>query len=131
VSLEVHVVTPEREVWSGDATLVVARGVEGDVGIMAQHAPLLIRLAVGPLTVRREGEDLLAVVDGGFLHVTSAEEATRVDVLATSVALAGDIDVAAEQERKADAESRLATTRDDADAAADLAKAQARLKLLG
>jgi F-type H+-transporting ATPase subunit epsilon len=131
VSLEVHVVTPEREVWSGDATLVVARGVEGDVGIMAQHAPLLIRLAVGPLTVRREGEDLLAVVDGGFLHVTSADEATRVDVLATSVALAGDIDVAEEQERKADAESRLATARDDAEAAAELAKAQARLKLLG
>jgi F-type H+-transporting ATPase subunit epsilon len=131
VSLEVHVVTPEREVWSGDATLVVARGVEGDVGIMAQHAPLLIRLAVGPLTVRREGEDLLAVVDGGFLHVTSSDEATRVDVLATSVALAGDIDVAAEQERKADAESRLATARDDAEAAAELAKAQARLKLLG
>jgi F-type H+-transporting ATPase subunit epsilon len=131
VSLEVHVVTPEREVWSGDATLVVARGVEGDVGIMAQHAPLLIRLAVGPLTVRRKGEDLLAVVDGGFLHVTSADEATRVDVLATSVALAGDIDVAAEQERKADAESRLATARDDAEAAAELAKAQARLKLLG
>jgi F-type H+-transporting ATPase subunit epsilon len=131
VSLEVHVVTPDREVWSGDATLVVARGVEGDVGIMAQHAPLLIRLAVGPLTVRREGEDLLAVVDGGFLHVTSADEATRVDVLATSVALAGDIDVAAEQERKADAESRLATARDDAEAAAELAKAQARLKLLG
>ena len=131
MSLEVHVVTPEREVWSGDATLVVARGVEGDVGIMAQHAPLLIRLAVGPLTVRREGEDLLAVVDGGFLHVTSADEATRVDVLATSVALAGDIDVAAEQERKADAESRLATARDDAEAAAELAKAQARLKLLG
>jgi F-type H+-transporting ATPase subunit epsilon len=131
VSLEVHVVTPDREVWSGDATLVVARGVEGDVGIMAQHAPLLIRLAVGPLTVRREGEDLLAVVDGGFLHVTSADEATRVDVLATSVALAGDIDVAAEQERKAGAESRLATARDDAEAAAELAKAQARLKLLG
>ena len=131
MSLEVHVVTPEREVWSGDATLVVARGVEGDVGIMAQHAPLLIRLAVGPLTVRREGEDLIAVVDGGFLHVTSADEATRVDVLATSVALAGDIDVAAEQERKADAESRLATARDDAEAAAELTKAQARLKLLG
>jgi F-type H+-transporting ATPase subunit epsilon len=131
VSLEVHVVTPEREVWSGDATLVVARGVEGDVGIMAQHAPLLIRLAVGPLTVRREGEDLLAVVDGGFLHVTSAEEATRVDVLASSVALAGDIDVASEQERKADAETRLATARDDAEAATELAKAQARLKLLG
>ena len=88
---------------------------------MAQHAPLLIRLAIGPLTVRREGEDLLAVVDGGFLHVTSAGEGTRVDVLATSVALAGEIDAAAEQERKANAESRLATARDDAEAAADLA----------
>jgi F-type H+-transporting ATPase subunit epsilon len=131
VPLEVHVVTPEREVWSGDATLVVARGVEGEVGIMAQHAPLLIRLAIGPLTVRREGEDLLAVVDGGFLHVTSAGEGTRVDVLATSVTLAGEIDPAAEQEHRADAESRLASARDDAEAAAGLAKAQARLKLLG
>lgn len=129
--LEVHVVTPEREVWSGDATLVVARGVEGEVGIMAQHAPLLIRLAIGPLTVRREGEDLLAVVDGGFLHVTSAGEGTRVDVLATSVTLVGEIDPAAEQERKASAESRLASALDDAEAAAELAKAQARLKLLG
>ena len=129
--LEVHVVTPEREVWSGDATLVVARGVEGEVGVMAQHAPLLIRLAIGPLTVRREGEDLLAVVDGGFLHVTSAGEGTRVDVLATSVTLAGEIDPAAEQEHKVDAESRLASARDDAEAAVELAKAQARLKLLG
>ena len=84
MSLEVHVVTPEREVWSGDATLVVARGVEGDVGIMAQHAPLLIRLAVGPLTVRREGEDLLAVVDGGFLHVTSADEAVAFTAATTT-----------------------------------------------
>ncbi len=129
--LEVHVVTPEREVWSGDATLVVARGVEGEVGIMAQHAPLLIRLAIGPLTVRREGEDLFAVVDGGFLHVTSAGEGTRVDVLATSVTLAGEIDAAAEQERQANAESRLASARDDAEASAELAKAQARLKLHG
>jgi F-type H+-transporting ATPase subunit epsilon len=131
VPLEVHVVTPEREVWSGDATLVVARGVEGEVGIMAQHAPLLIRLAIGPLAVRREGEDLLAAVDGGFLHVTTEGQDTRVDVLATSVTLAAEIDPAAEQQRKADAESRLASARDDAEAAAELAKAQARLRLLG
>ena len=129
--LEVHVVTPEREVWSGDATLVVARGVEGEVGIMAQHAPLLIRLAIGPLTVRRDGEDLLAAVDGGFLHVTTEGQDTRVDVLETSVTLAAEIDPAAEQQRKVDAESRLASARDDAEAVAELAKAQARLRLLG
>jgi len=131
VPVEVHVVTPEREVWSGDATLVVARGVEGEVGIMAQHAPLLIRLAIGPLTVRREGDDLLAAVDGGFMHVTTEGQDTRVDVLATSVTLAAQIDPAAEQQRKRDAEERLASARDDAEAAAELAKAQARLKLLG
>ena len=82
--LDVHVVTPEREIWSGKATMVIARGVEGEVGILPQHAPLLIRLAVGPLRIRMDGTEEDAVVDGGFLHVTTTEGVTRVDVLASS-----------------------------------------------
>jgi len=70
-TLDVHVVTPEREVWSGTAQMVVAHGIEGDVGILVGHAPLLIRLA-----------------DGGFMHVTSGDDGTRVDVLASQ---AGDV----------------------------------------
>jgi F-type H+-transporting ATPase subunit epsilon len=84
VPLDVHVVTPEREIWSGEATMVIARGVEGEVGILPQHAPLLIRLAVGPLRIRMDGTEEAAVVEGGFLHVTTTEGVTRVDVLASS-----------------------------------------------
>ena len=84
--MEVFVVTPERELWSGPATLVVARGTEGEVGILQGHAPLLIRLAEdGLVRIRRSGGDVERRVTGGFLHVTSSGMDTRVDVLASGV----------------------------------------------
>ena len=83
-TLEVHVVTPEREVWSGSAQMVVAHGVEGDVGILVGHAPLLIRLTNAPLRIQREdGRWEQMAVEGGFMHVTSGDDGTRVDVLAS------------------------------------------------
>jgi len=87
VPLEVHVVTPEEEVWSGDAEMVIARGTEGEVGILQGHAPLLIRLAEdGLLRVRRSGgDDVERRVTGGFLHVSTSGRDTRVDVLASGV----------------------------------------------
>ena len=95
-ALDVHVVTPEREVWSGHAQMVVAKGVEGEVGILAGHAPLLIRLANGPLRIQREdGRWEQTAVEGGFMHVTSGDDGTRVDVLASQ---AGEVG-AAEAER--------------------------------
>ena len=42
--MDVYLVTPERELWSGEASIVIARGSEGELGIMAGHAPLLIQL---------------------------------------------------------------------------------------
>ena len=45
--LEVHLVTPEREVWAGEADFVTARGVDGDLGVLPGHAPLLAALADG------------------------------------------------------------------------------------
>jgi F-type H+-transporting ATPase subunit epsilon len=88
VALEVHLVTPEREVWAGRAQMVIARGTDGMVGILAGHAPLLIRLAIGALRIQDEaGAWQAAIVDGGFLHVTSHDDATRVDVLATGAEL--------------------------------------------
>jgi F-type H+-transporting ATPase subunit epsilon len=94
-SLDVHIVTPEREVWTGAVQMVVAHGVEGDVGILAGHAPLLIRLAPGPLRIQHEDERWEeAAVDGGFMHVTSGEGGTRVDVLASQAEMVGDADLA-------------------------------------
>ena len=130
MALEVHVVTPEREVWSGEATMVIARGVEGEVGILAGHAPLLIRLAIGPLRIQDGGEEVFSVVDGGFLHVTSAGETTRVDVLATSASLASEIDVERERRRVAELEART-VDKDDLEVQTELAKALARVNLRG
>ena len=126
--LEVHVVTPERELWSGQATMVIARGVEGEVGILTGHAPLLIRLAVGALRIRQDGTQESAVVDGGFLHVTSQEGATRVDVLASRAEMASEIDLRAAEHRVEEMRRRL-EQRDDAGVRAELAKALARVEL--
>jgi F-type H+-transporting ATPase subunit epsilon len=128
VPLDVHVVTPEREIWSGDAAMVIARGVEGEVGILPQHAPLLIRLAVGPLRIRTDGTEEAAVVDGGFLHVTSTEGVTRVDVLASYAEMAGQIDLRAAEARVQELQGRLGQA-DDAALRVELAKASARVEL--
>lgn len=71
MGLTVQVVTPEREVTGADdVSLVVAKGVEGDVGIMPGHAPLLIALGSGILTVVHEdGARHEMAVAGGFLQV--------------------------------------------------------------
>ncbi|TMK30295.1 MAG: ATP synthase F1 subunit epsilon [Actinobacteria bacterium] len=126
--LDVHVVTPEREIWSGQAAMVIARGVEGEVGILPQHAPLLIRLAVGPLRIRMDGTQEAAVVDGGFLHVTTTEGVTRVDVLASYAEMAGQIDLRAAEYRVQELQRELGQ-RDDAGLRAELAKAMARVEL--
>jgi F-type H+-transporting ATPase subunit epsilon len=131
VALEVHVVTPEREVWAGRATEVVAHGVDGDVGILTGHAPLLVQLAIGPLQIQQEeGAWLKAVVDGGFLHVSTEEGATRVDVLATNAQLESEIDVDAVNRRLEELRSSVATD-DDEHAKTEIARAEARLELTG
>ena len=126
--MEVHLVTPEREVWTGEARLVVARGTEGDVGILAGHAPLLIQLAIGPLFIQTESERVAAAIDGGFLHVVSSGDESRVDVLAEHAELESEIDVDKERQRQAEAERRIQNN-DDAEALSELAKATVRLGL--
>ena len=128
MALEVHVVTPEREVWAGGATEVIAHGIDGDVGILTGHAPLLAQLAIGPLQIQQEdGDWVKAVVDGGFLHVSTEEGATRVDVLATNAQLETEIDAAAVRTRLE--ELRASGADDEADD--EIARAEARLSLIG
>jgi F-type H+-transporting ATPase subunit epsilon len=84
-TLDVHVVTPQEEVWSGAAEMVIAKGIDGVVGVLEGHIPLLIQLASGNLRILRTSEpEVVADVDGGFLHVSSGSEGTRVDVMATT-----------------------------------------------
>jgi F-type H+-transporting ATPase subunit epsilon len=101
--LDVHLVTPEREVWTGEAEFVTARAVDGDLGVLPGHAPMLVALAVGPVFIDAGGSRTAVVVDGGFLHVAGQEDVTRVDILAEHALLAeelgGDDDAETHQRR--------------------------------
>ncbi len=120
--LTVQVVTPEREVEvADDAELVVARGTEGEVGIMPGHAPLLIALGVGPLAIVHEGgrREVLAV-DGGFLQVSR----DQVIVLAEFAARPSEIDVAATEAKIDDLKRRIAADGEAEDLKRQLARAE-------
>ena len=87
--LHVELVAADRVVWSGDATIVIARTTEGEVGILANHAPLMSLMVPGVVEVRGGGGDTVrAAVDSGFISVA----ANRVSILAEQAALADDID---------------------------------------
>ena len=123
--VDLHVVTPQREVWAGEAEMVIARGVDGEVGILGGHAPLLIQLAVGALRIIQDGApELRAVVDGGFMHVTSDSEGTRVDVMASQAELQSEIDFEAAARLQQELQGR-----DDEESKQALARAQARVDL--
>jgi F-type H+-transporting ATPase subunit epsilon len=121
--MEVQLVAPDRMVWSGEAEIVLARTVEGELGILPRHAPLLGVLVENPVTIRRAGEDdLVAAVHGGFLSVSDE----GVSVLAEIVELASEIDVA----RAREALERTKDSDDEDDQAA-ARRATARLRAAG
>jgi F-type H+-transporting ATPase subunit epsilon len=116
--LEVHLVTPEREVWAGEADFVTARAVDGDIGVLPGHAPLLAALAVGPVFIDAGGSRTAVAVDGGFLHVAHEDDVTRVDILAEHALLSDELgqDVAETHERRAEelrSEDRLDEAREE------------------
>ncbi len=123
-TLEVSVVSPEREVWTGRADMVVARGTEGDVGILPDHAPMLVTLATRPVRIVQGNEEQVVLVHGGFLHVTPGEEATRVDILAEEAELASE--VSASEARARVEELRRRVEKGEAGAEGELAKALSR-----
>jgi len=88
--LQVELVAADRTVWSGQASMVIARTTEGDVGVMRNHAPMLSLLVPGVVEIRAvEGEDQVAAVDGGFLSVAN----NRVSILSEHTVLSHEIDV--------------------------------------
>lgn len=78
VNLTVEVVSPEKRVWSGEATQVSARTLEGDIGILPNHAPLLGVLVDGTVTVKAvDGTSNDFPINGGFISVSN----NRVSIL--------------------------------------------------
>jgi F-type H+-transporting ATPase subunit epsilon len=127
-SIKLDIVTAERMVFSEDVDVVVAPGVEGQLGILLHHAPLMTMLQPGELLVRKGGEEFSLVISGGFLEVRP----DRIIVLADAAERAEEIDVARAEEAKRRAEERLGLHPPEADAArveAALRRSLARLKV--
>ncbi|MGY1638503.1 F0F1 ATP synthase subunit epsilon [Geodermatophilus sp. SYSU D00742] len=124
-TLQVELVAVERMIWSGEASMVIARTTEGELGVLPGHAPLLGELAPGGVVRIRttEGEDMVVAAHGGFLSVTQR----GVSILAETAEISSEIDV----ERAREALRRAEEGGDDPDAVAAARRAQSRLLAAG
>ena len=68
-ALQVELVAADRKVWAGEAKMVSARSIDGDMGIMPGHTPVLSVLVEGEVRIQTEGATETVTVDGGFLSV--------------------------------------------------------------
>ena len=132
MAMTVHcdIVSAERQLFSGLVEIVVASGVEGDLGIMPGHAPLLTRLKPGPVRVKKQnGEEEVFYVSGGFLEV----QPHKITVLADTALRAGDLDEATALEAQKHAEQAMADKQGEFEysrAATQLAEAAAQLRTI-
>jgi F-type H+-transporting ATPase subunit epsilon len=97
-TLHVELLMPDRSLWSGEAGMVIAKTIDGDIGIMPGHAPVFGILSPGSLVRIREvpgndspGDAVRAAVRDGFLSVTN----DRVSILTSTGQIAADVDVPA------------------------------------
>ena len=96
-SIRLDIVTAERAVYAEDVDMVIAPGVEGQLGILPHHAPLMTTLQAGELRVKKGGEEVSLVISGGFLEVRP----DKVVVLADAAERVEEIDVARAEEESA------------------------------
>jgi F-type H+-transporting ATPase subunit epsilon len=133
VTVHVELLLPDRSLWSGEAGLVIAKTLDGDIGVQAGHSPVFGILSPGSVVRIREvpgddtpGDAVRAAIMDGFLSVTD----NRVSILASSGVLADEVDVSA-----VNADLDAATTAAGSSAAVeespDVRYARARLRAAG
>ena len=128
-TIRLDIVTAERVVYSEDVDVVVAPGVEGQLGILPHHAPLMTVLQPGELRARKGGEELILAITGGFLEVRP----DRIIVLADAAERAEEIDIARAEEAKRRAQEQLRERTPGVDlfrAEASLRRALTRLEVV-
>jgi len=127
-TLKLEIVTPAAKIFSDDVEMVTLTGIDGQMGILPQHMPLMTALVGGEIIARKDGKNTFIAVGDGFVQVTRE----KVSVLTDMAIKADDIDEAKAEEARQKAEARLAQKLTDEDAAAvqaSLAHAITQLKL--
>lgn len=107
--MQVDIVTPERKIFSEQADMVVARTVEGEIGILPGHTPLVAILQTSVVRIKKDGEETAVAVSGGFMEVRPR----HTTFLAETAELPADIDVERAEAAKKRAEQRLQRANDD------------------
>jgi F-type H+-transporting ATPase subunit epsilon len=128
VTFRLEIVTAERMVFSDEVSALIAWGVDGQLGILPHHAPLMTMLRSGDLMIRRDREEEYLAISGGFLEVRP----DKVIILADACERADEIDVARAEEAKKRAQETLKAAPlavDAAAAEAALRRSLARLKV--
>lgn len=126
--VKLEIVTAEKLIYSEDVDMVVAPGVDGYLGILPHHTPLMTMLNPGELRIKNGGEEIDMAITGGFLEVRP----DKVVVLADAAERAEEIDIARAEAAKKRAEERLAGKVPEGDllrAQASLMRALMRLKV--
>ncbi|MDP9444538.1 MAG: F0F1 ATP synthase subunit epsilon [Actinomycetota bacterium] len=120
--LHVELVAADRLVWSGDATMVLARTTEGDIGLLPDHAPVLSLLVDGVVEVTTDTEEVwVAAVDAGFLSVAD----NRVSILSEHAEMSHEIDL---EKAKHDLDRAHAAGEHDEEAQEAVRRAEARIR---
>jgi F-type H+-transporting ATPase subunit epsilon len=118
--LHVELVAADRTVWSGEVTMVIARTMEGDIGVLRNHTPVLSALSPGVLTLDTvDGDQVVAAVGEGFISVAN----NRVSILSEFTQLADEVDL---EEARSDLEA--AESDEGASASDRAAWAEARIR---
>jgi F-type H+-transporting ATPase subunit epsilon len=133
MTLHVELLMPDRTLWSGEAGLVIAKTLDGDIGVQAGHSPVFGILTPGSLVRIREvpgvddsGDVVRAAVRDGFLSVTD----DRVSILASVGQVADEVDVAAARS-DLDSATEAAGSASAAEESAEVRYARARLRAAG
>jgi len=125
VTLRVALVVPDRELWSGQASIVIAKTTEGDIGVLTGHSPLFGILTEGSVVqINNEDSDVRAAVSGGFLSVAD----DQVSILAAQAQLGAEVDI--EQARQ-ELATALAEAMPGAEDSPAVRYARARLRAAG
>ena len=120
--LRVELVAADRLVWSGEATMVIARTTEGDVGILPNHAPMLSLMVDGVVDVQTgDGETWIAAVDAGFLSVAH----NRISILSEHAEMSHEIDL---EKARAELERAKSSGENDDEAEEAVRRAEARIR---
>ena len=127
-TIKLEIVTPEAKTFSEDVDMVTLTGIDGEMGILPQHMPLMTQLVPGEILVKKGGESFLLAVGDGFVQVTGE----KISVLTDMAIRAENIDEAAAEDARKRAEERLSQKLTEEDAAmvqASLLNALAQLKV--